>query len=615
MSLSYSEVIAELPNQVREVKDYNTKNSISTIPNDSELYLESTEVHEDNDGNLWILCPKNNMYYELYNKKTNKTLINIFPTIAAEVTCDCKSGLALYEDHNTYSKEIERNRIGEIFHITSNFFTDERGNIWVQSINIIETPYGYDNISGWLIYKNNRNNFANLLIHGKYKLLTTNGEIDNEKVNKFREYLKGIRYTWMYDVTTNPLQLFAETKSGTVKTGKRKNGEIANIKSTYYEGDKSIEGGNISNRKKYPWKNRNHSAKKISERGKSIVQNSMSFPKSLGKDSGIYHYDYYMDYKKDGILDNMDIIRKNLNIDVQSYSQFLDKVTTHYDRFKLANPNGVLSKGFPHVFFTKPDCNFFSDTAKGKLQTKPGKDPNIRYVNAHKPELLRQLAHIDNDPWAYLLSNQIVSFQASDESIENDAYGTTYHKQKIAFGRSNSESKSAGNISLEVKDTKELDILELHKLWVEYISNVYHGKWDPKDAYIWQKIIDYACSCYYIITAEDGETIIFWSKYYGVFPTNIPSSAYSWTAGKPIEPTNLNITYQYSFKEDFNPQALVEFNVNTDINTNKKVMYEATYNPNLGTTGYTWVGAPFIETCNGVTNSDFYFKLRYLRKE
>lgn len=613
MSLSYSEVIAKFPDKVREVKDYNNKLDTSIIPNDSELYLESTEVHEDNEGNLWILCPKNNMYYELYNKKLDKTYINIFPTIAAEVTCDCKSGLALYEYHDILSEEIDRNKMGEIFHITSNFFTDERDNIWVQSINIIETDNGYDNISGWLIYKNNRNNFANLLIHGKYKVLTTNGEIDEDKILAFKEYLKGLRYTWMYDVTVNPLQLFSKNKKGSVKTGKKKNGEIVNANVKYYSGDKSIEF-DVGKRKQYSWKHRKHNAKNISHRAKPIVQNSMSFPKSLGKSSGVYQYDYYMDYKRDGLIDDMDVIRKNLNIDIQSYSDFLDKVTTRYDRFKLANPNGVLSKGFGHVFFTKPDCNFFSDNTGGKLQTKPGKDPNIRYVQAHKPVLLRQLAHVDNDPWAYLLSNQVSSFQLSDESITDDAYGTTNHKHKIAFGRSNEESKSAGSISLEVKDTKELDILELHKLWVEYISNVYHGKWYPKDPYIWKKIIDYAGSCYYIITAEDGETIIFWSKYYGVFPANIPSSSYSWQSGKPIEQTNLNITYKYSFKEDFNPQALVEFNINSNIKPGETIAYESTYNPHLGTTGYTWVGAPFIETCSGVANSDFYFKLRYLRK-
>lgn len=609
MSLSYARVIATLPTQVREVNDYLTKEKVSTIPNNSELYLESTDVNEDKEGNLWIFCPIDKMYYELYRKKTNEVLLEIFPTIAAEVTRDCKSGLALYERNDTESEELDRRKSGETYHITSEFYTDERDNVWVKSVNIEDADEGYETTIGWLLYKNHRNNFANLLIHGKYPVLTTDGEIDDEKVEKFREYLKTIRYNWMYDTSPNFLQMFATVSSSSVKTGKSGSKKGTVKSNTIYKGEKSIEK-DYGNRKEFPFKKRSHSIKKIQANAKEIVQNKRSFPRSLGKDKGVYHYDYFMDYKKDGLLNDMDAIRRHLNIDIQSYDELFEMLTSRYNRFKLANPNDVLSKGFPHVFFTRPDCNFFNDKS-GNLAKKPGKDPNIKYINGHKPALLRQLCQVDGDQWMYLLSNKIVSFSPMDESIGTDTYGTTYHKQKIAFGRSNAESKAAGTFSTEIADTRELDILELHKLWTDYISNVYHGRWNPKHKYIWRKVIDYASSCYYIITAEDGETIIFWSKYYGVFPANVPSSAYSWNAGEPIKQTNLGITYQYSFKEDLNPSALVEFNLNSNIMDNEKLKYEATYNPYLGTTGYTWVGKPFIETCVGAGKNDLFFKLRY----
>ena len=130
------------------------------------------------------------------------------------------------------------------------------------------------------------------------------------------------------------------------------------------------------------------------------------------------------------------------------------------------------------------------------------------------------------------------------------------------------------------------------------------------------KTLDYPCSVYYIITAEDGETILFWSKYYGVFPTNVPSSSYSWTKGNTLASPEVSITYQYSFKEDFNPVSLVEFNLNSRIDSLSNPKYEPVYNEHLGSSGYTWVGRPFIETVtDNDSGKDYYFKLRFLKQD
>lgn len=603
MSLSYAKVIAELPIQVREVSDYTNRVVENTIPSKSELFLESTDVHEDQEGNLWIHCPRNKMYYELYRKSQDSYLIDIFPTIAAEVTYDCKAGLTMYKNHDRQSEVITKKEPGEIYEITSNFFIDENGTTWVQSINIIDSKEGYHVINGWVIYKNRRNNFANLFIHGKYKVLTTGGELDKEKVLAFKEYLKRIRFNWMYR-TENPLQMFASTTTKKVKTAK------SSAISVSYDGPSSIDESGISKRKSFPFKKHTHTIKDITHHTKNVVQNSKSFPKKVGTSKGISKYNYFINYNNDGVLSNMDELREHYNFDIQTYSALFNKLTSSYNRFKLANPNDVLTRGFPHVFFTRPDCNFFDSSNKTKLRNRAASDPNVSYAHAHKPELLNMLSQVSDTDWNWLLSNKATSFQTSDESIGNDTYGTTYHKNSIAYGKSNRESKAAGSFSIDFADTKDLDILHLTKLWTDYIDKVYHGVWKPKRKYIWGKILDYACSCYYIITAEDGETIIFWSKYYGVFPVNIPSSSYSWNAGSPIFQQNLNITFQYSFKEDFNPAAMVEFNLNSRIQDLNRIKYAATYNPNLGTTGYTWVGKPFIELCSG-SGGDYFFKLRF----
>ena len=35
-----------------------------------------------------------------------------------------------------------------------------------------------------------------------------------------------------------------------------------------------------------------------------------------------------------------------------------------YNRFKLAMPDDILTKGFAHVFFTRPDCNILTESNK-----------------------------------------------------------------------------------------------------------------------------------------------------------------------------------------------------------------------------------------------------------
>ena len=128
------------------------------------------------------------------------------------------------------------------------------------------------------------------------------------------------------------------------------------------------------------------------------------------------------------------------------------------------------------------------------------------------------------------------------------------------------------------------------------------------------KILDYAGAVYYILTAEDGETILFWSKYYGVFPTNIPSGQYSWAAGNVISNPQLDITYQFSFKEDFNPYSIIEFNANANVGSNPK--YIPVYDAKLGHAGETWVGTPFIELVkNNNADCPYVYKLRFTQRK
>jgi hypothetical protein len=144
---------------------------------------------------------------------------------------------------------------------------------------------------------------------------------------------------------------------------------------------------------------------------------------------------------------------------------------------------------------------------------------------------------------------------------------------------------------------------------VEYIAGVYRGKIVPTEDNEIQKILDYTSSVYYILTAEDGETILFWSKYFGVYPTTIPSSQYSWQHGENLSPNEIQVNFAYSWKQDFDPRDLIAFNYNAKM-TKDNYEYTRLFDTDMLMVGPTWVGTPFIEFVDDGVNEPCY-KLRF----
>ena len=108
--------------------------------------------------------------------------------------------------------------------------------------------------------------------------------------------------------------------------------------------------------------------------------------------------------------------------------------------------------------------------------------------------------------------------------------------------------------------------------------------------------------------AADGETIIYGHKFIGVYPTNVPNSALSWSKGSLITSPEVNISYEYWFREPLSSLTMAEFNLlskNMD-----KSNYVKTYNNNTGMSSPTWVGIPFIDKVTK-TNGSAEYKLRF----
>ena len=379
--------------------------------------------------------------------------------------------------------------------------------------------------------------------------------------------------------------------------------------------------------------------KNIEIQSPSVVQNDFKFPSIASRPSqfevingtGQYKYSYEMNYDSDkvtlggetnkevSILYDMPAVRESLHLYPadQTDSKLRAQNMYYYNRFKAMDPNDVLTRTFAHVFFIKPDLNIVDPTTL-KLTKELETSADFYYAFKHNRGLLEHLTYdytAHSHQFMLYPSNKVRSFEVSDEYITTDTYGQGKTGYKVPYGKHNVESRTADKFTCTYIDDRRLTTYHLHKLWMDYISYVYRGKVHPKKIYMENKILDYPTCVYYFLTAEDGETIIFWSKYVGVFPIKAPSSSFSFSADNPggIAKPEINIEYQYAWKEDFNPLTLIEFNNHGFLKGNDpNYNYTPIYQPNRLGPAKTWSGVPFVETFMGSGAGNYYvFKLRF----
>ena len=317
-----------------------------------------------------------------------------------------------------------------------------------------------------------------------------------------------------------------------------------------------------------------------------------TFTPSDFPDSGIYIRETYNDAEL-----RADMNRIHTDLDIENlnggYSDgVITKSATQFNRFKMAFPDEELTKTFAYVFFTRPDLNLLSSNSS--LSEQADLEPLCNYLYNNNPDLVRNLTRYGSTNHAFnvFLSNKAKSFEISDEYIKTVEAGETFTGYKIHYGRNDIESKAAGEFSITYRDNYNLDVFRMHKLWVDYISKVYRGEFSPRSVHKQNKELDYACAVYYFLLGPDQQTILFWSKYTGVFPTNTSSSTYSWDSQSILKLPEPSLKYAYSIKRDFDPAHLAEFNSLSSSSSSASSV--SIYDENRLGVGGTWVGAPFV---------------------
>ena len=323
-----------------------------------------------------------------------------------------------------------------------------------------------------------------------------------------------------------------------------------------------------------------------------------------------------MDYSEDIFTKDFELMRQSRNIEIDGRSRTTYKFAHQFDRFKTPNFGDLLVNAYGHVFFTRPDCRILTYNGNSRYSLTDNVENNNLFRDAYQNHLdiLKQLVQDTefSNQFMYYLSNKADGFDLSDKTLDTESYGKNLFGHEVVYGRHTEKSKTAGTFSIPYNDTRNLDIYNLHNYWIHYIEGVYRGTIQPLRMNIVQKILDYVCSVYYFVTAEDNETIIYWTKFYGVFPTNTPDSILSWEMGTPIQNPKATINYAYSWRSmDDDPKVLLDFNNNSSYGgLSNDFKYQRTYEPDRMGLGSTWVGAPFVEKLP-LKNGTYEYKLRW----
>lgn len=412
------------------------------------------------------------------------------------------------------------------------------------------------------------------------------------------------------------------------------------------------------------WRNQSKKNEMLNE-DKTQIQNGYGFPYYSSRHSGLLaaKYDYQIipgDTRFKNMVtleDKLQSARSSLGLQVHGNNDIARAVKYYmYNRFKVPDTNLAYNRTTTHVFFTRPDLNLLrcggGAVYGANAQVKNHSDTALLYrTNPYLFKLLTDRVRCgDSNNFNMLLSNQIEGFNIEDETLNSLEVGKSWAGNAIVYG-DQYNGRGPGEIRCTFKELQDLSIIKLMKLWITYIDNVSKGAWspsydlhgtamlsdygsygadpsmDPVDtssngSYVYTKTLDYGASIYVFKCAPDGETVLYWTKYFGVFPTSTGASMLSWDANSGLgqENSRVDISFRYSYKKDLSPISLIEFNelsgfayfgstgasAYSDKETESaletggyarsvKAGSEDSFNPNYNHSSRPFVGAPFIE--------------------
>lgn len=283
-----------------------------------------------------------------------------------------------------------------------------------------------------------------------------------------------------------------------------------------------------------------------------------------------------------------------------------------FSRFGFFDPYNTNSTSREYLFFTKMDLHLFEGNSQN-LNPELSNISFFRHCYSHHKQTMNQLqwstrSVTDYSPFANLLTNTVNSkLDLQDIDIDKLETAKNIAGTGLEYPLATTSSSNLYSFNLEFEDTKFLDVYMFFRIWYEYELLKSDGLVSPpNDSYIINKIIHDQMAVYKFIVGEDGETIIHWTKLWGVYPTSIPRSAFS---DMQDGPTKIPVSFNCQWVEDMDPNILSDFNALVKEQLNRYNTTIPIYNKKTGGTNGDWCHVPFIAT--STLNNRNTYKLKW----
>lgn len=309
--------------------------------------------------------------------------------------------------------------------------------------------------------------------------------------------------------------------------------------------------------------------------------------------------------KKSGYISQSGSVNESLTNDILKDNGVINRVNNgwmeSFSRFSYIDPYNAPAGNKEYVFFTKPDLNLFE--TKNKINPDLANDSFfVDYFNRYR-HLMRQLQYsLDKSkPYLYLLSHAIASspelpdIVASESESSENLFG-----DKMSYRHGSQAGDVGFEFSCEFNETKHMEIYNLFKMWDYYeLLKTYGVVRPPSTSYITNMEAHDKVSMYKIIVGDDNKSILFYAKYYGVYPKNIPRSTFS-----NLDNGQFKITVD--FHADFvidKPYVLEDLNMLANRGKSIKNLSKAKlWDSKNNKINRDFVGNPFVLCNNDINN-------------
>lgn len=258
-----------------------------------------------------------------------------------------------------------------------------------------------------------------------------------------------------------------------------------------------------------------------------------------------------------GIIDREDRDAKDPSKDLLLYNKF--------DRNGCVDPYNGFIGSKEYVFFTRPDLHLFEEIDNSnKLNEELVRLPLFEDYFERYPhifEILQSSCKTNRTPFIPILSNTISSpIQLPDLQARLIETGTNAYGTKISYRGTSHPSDEDISFSTEFTDNRYMEVFTLFKLFDEYEKQKNLGYITPRtSAYVVNKILYDQISIFKMVVAEDGESLLYFAKWTGCLPMNVPTDSLSDMANISGN-LNLSINWHASFFEDMDKEILQDFN-------------------------------------------------------